>query len=290
MEIRKILNSHFYCKTQYKTHNTSDWLGEYSEDSKINGFKWRGGRLPETIGIWMWSEVFTHDFENGEQVAIILLDTQGTFDSRSSITEYTTIFALSTMLSSIQCYNLMHNIQEDDLQNLQFFTEYGQLALEQTQVKPFQYLLFLIRDWQYASEISYGWSGKQFLSETFADNEDLTPEMQQIRKQIQSSFEKIEAFLMPHPGFIVAKGKNFNGNLKLVDSEFLHYVKELVPKLFAPQNLIVKTINGQKIKSRDFVQYLQAYLNVFNDNTLPQPKTIHMVKCSIHRFSLEIIR
>lgn len=53
------------------------------------------------------------------QIAVLLLDTQGAFDSQSTVRDCATIFALSTMTSSVQVYNLSQNIQEDDLQHLQ---------------------------------------------------------------------------------------------------------------------------------------------------------------------------
>lgn len=77
------------------------------------------------------------------QVAVLLVDTQGAFDSQSTIKDCATVFALSTMTSSVQVtlqqlfclsssffqmltflfvfqvYNLSQNIQEDDLQHLQ---------------------------------------------------------------------------------------------------------------------------------------------------------------------------
>jgi len=55
------------------------------------------------------------------QASILLMDTQGAFDSMSTVKDCATVFALSTLLSSVQVYNLMSNVQEDDLQHLQVF-------------------------------------------------------------------------------------------------------------------------------------------------------------------------
>ena len=49
------------------------------------------------------------------------MDTQGAFDSQSTVKDCATVFALSTMLSSVQVYNITSNVQEDDLQHLQVY-------------------------------------------------------------------------------------------------------------------------------------------------------------------------
>lgn len=103
---------------QYVHHQTSnEWLG--ADDSPLDGFSWRGGCERDTTGILFWSEVFLATLPDGEKVGVILMDTQGAFDSESTVRDCATVFALSTMISSVQIYNLSHNIQEDDLQHLQ---------------------------------------------------------------------------------------------------------------------------------------------------------------------------
>lgn len=66
------------------------------------------------------------------------MDTQGTFDSNSTVFENAFIFALTLLVSSVTVYNIMHNLQEDNLQHLSFFAEYGVLALNTYQTSPFQ--------------------------------------------------------------------------------------------------------------------------------------------------------
>ena len=49
--------------------------------------------------------------------------------------------------------------------NVQLFTEYGRLAMEDTHRKPFQHLHFLIRDWSYPYDHAYGNGGGNDLME-----------------------------------------------------------------------------------------------------------------------------
>lgn len=161
----------------------------------------------------------------------------------------------------------MQNIQEDDLQHLQLFVEYARLALEQ---------------------LDYGWDGQQVLDEVLAEHPTYqTVDMRHLRKQIRSSFANISAFLMPYPGRIVANGQ-FTGDMEEIDSDFKKYLQELVPSIFAPENLVnlVKEVNGQKVRAHELVQYIEQYTKVFNGETLPEPKTVLQATAEVNNMIL----
>lgn len=60
---------------------------------------------------------------------------------------------------------------------------------------------------------------------------------------------------------VVAQGNDFAGDVQEIDPKFLEYVEKLVAVLFAPENLTVKQINGQRVRARDFVEYLRIRTN-----------------------------
>jgi len=265
-----------YLKSKYGNplqHDDESWMGP--QDVPLQGFPWRGGSERDTTGILMWSEIFLTDLPNGDKTAIILLDTQGTFDSESTVRDCATVFALSTMISSIQVYNMSQNIQEDDLQHLQLFTEYGRLALEDTGQKPFQKLQFLVRDWSYPYEAEYGdEGGRKMLDRRLQISNKQHPELQSIRKHIRSCFSDISCFLMPHPGLRVATKPNFDGRLSEIELDFKTSLQKLVPMLLAPENLIIKEIGGHKVKAKELVQYFKSYINIYSGDELPEPKSM----------------
>ncbi|CAH2094903.1 unnamed protein product [Euphydryas editha] len=267
----------FFLRYLYQTYNLKvaggEWMG--SPDEPLQGFSWRGGSERHTTGLLLWSHPFIATLENGDKVVIYLMDTQGTFDSESTVKDNATVFALSTMLSSVQIYNVSQQIEEDDLQHLQLFTDYGRLALESNTGKPFQRLQFLVRDWSYPYDHPYGAEGGQrLLEKQLSIRENQHPELQSLRRHIISCFEELRCFLMPHPGIKVATDPSFKGKLSDISDEFKQCLKEFVPMLTAPENLIVKKIAGHSVKARDLLIYMKSYMNVFSGSTLPEPKTI----------------
>uniref|UniRef100_A0AAQ5YTH7 GB1/RHD3-type G domain-containing protein n=1 Tax=Amphiprion ocellaris TaxID=80972 RepID=A0AAQ5YTH7_AMPOC len=265
----------FMLRYMYK-QSSGSWIG--GEEEPLTGFTWRGGCERETTGILAWSEVFVVNKPDGSKVAVLLIDTQGAFDSQSTIKDCATLFALSTMTSSVQVYNLSQNVQEDDLQHLQLFTEYGRLAMEEVYEKPFQTLMFLIRDWSYPYEHSYGLEGGQsFLEKRLQVKQNQHEELQNVRKHIHSCFSNISCFLLPHPGLKVATNPHFDGRLRDIDEEFKKELVNLVPTLLSPENLVEKEIGGVKITCRDLLHYFKAYMKIYQGEELPHPKSMLQV-------------
>uniref|UniRef100_A0A3Q2ZND1 Atlastin 3 n=1 Tax=Kryptolebias marmoratus TaxID=37003 RepID=A0A3Q2ZND1_KRYMA len=235
-----------------------NWLGQ--DDEELTGFSWRGGSEPETTGIQLWSEVFTVQKSDGTEVAVVLMDTQGAFDDQSTVKDCATIFALSTMTSSVQIYNISQNIQEDDLQQLQLFTEYGRLAMDEIFQKPF------------LSPYTFRMNTPTGLKVKDAQHEEL----QTVREHIRSCFTKISCFLLPHPGLKVATHPAFKGQLHDVAPDFKEQLQKLIPKLLHPNHLAEKEINGNKVTCRGLLEFFKAYIKIYQGEDLPQPKTMLM--------------
>ena len=258
-----------YLNAQYVQKDVSNWLGD--KNASLEGFSWKGGLNRTTSGIFIWSEIFFHTTNLGEKLAIILMDTQGVFDNESTTRNNTFIFALSTMLSSVQIYNLQGNIQEDDLQHLQLFTEYGKAALDETGKAVFQNLMFLVRDWQSPDDAPFGAEGGQILlDKKLKISDDMPEELKSLRDHIKSCFEKTSGFLMPYPGYGLEE-KEFSGKLTELRPTFIEQLKVLVPHILAPENLVQKTRIGRKIQVKELLNAFVSYIMIFNSDSLPTP-------------------
>ncbi|KAG8468324.1 hypothetical protein KFE25_013407 [Diacronema lutheri] len=264
-------------------HKTADggagadkWLGPGEE--ALTGFSWRGGKERETTGIWMWSRPFIRALPSGEEVAVLLMDTQGTFDNETSMKGNCTVFALSTLLSSVQVYNVMTAVQEDDLQHLHLFTEYSLQVYEgghQKGVPPFQNLTFLVRDWSHVDSHPWGnEGGAAYLNGVLAQKPDQHPELKQVREHVHSCFEKLDCHLMPHPGFEATEDPAFDGRTSMLRPAFLPVLKAAVESILSPDKLVVKKVNEEELTATALLCYFKAYTALYAAGDLPQPKTV----------------
>ena len=75
---------------------------------------------PETMGIWMWDTPIQFRLKNGEEVTIILLDTEGIDAYNADKRGDTQIFTLSVLLSSLLIYNSTQVPRREDLNQMTY--------------------------------------------------------------------------------------------------------------------------------------------------------------------------
>ena len=75
---------------------------------------------PETMGIWMWDRPFKLRLKNGEEVTMVLIDTEGIDAASASDQSDSQIFTLSVLISSLLIYNSMTVPRREDLQQMKY--------------------------------------------------------------------------------------------------------------------------------------------------------------------------
>lgn len=247
----------------------------------FTGFHWKRGTERQTSGILIWSEIFYYTMRSGKKIGILLMDTQGIFDNNTSSKDNVTVFALSNLLASVQIFNLSERIQENNLQHLELFMKYGMLALSNNRnscEKPFQQIMFLIRDWSNSDEYQYGEiGGTRYVNEILNIKENQKEELKTLRNQLRPCFEKINGFLLPHPGKKATTDSNFDGQLKDLKPKFIQGVKELLHSLVSKENITVKKINGKNITIKEFKHLFYSYCSIFEGENMPPITTIFNV-------------
>lgn len=260
-----------------------------------SGFSWRSGSARTTTGIWMWSQPFIVPSPDNpdENIAVIIMDTQGMFDNETGQMLTASIFGLSTLISSFQIYNVDKRIQEDNLQHLSLFAEYGRIALggsEETErvekedtskivsderTYPFQRLDFLVRDWQ-NFEDEDDVTGCVNEMKTYLDHvlkERAVKDLADTREHINSCFENIGCFILPHPGFKVTK-KTYDGSIGDIRPEFRSLLNVYMHKIFE-EEVKCKQINGRSVTASELFTFIKAFVKIFREATMfPEAKTL----------------
>ncbi|XP_052715327.1 atlastin-1-like isoform X2 [Crassostrea angulata] len=268
---------------KYLEAQESVWL---KENDKIKGFEWRGGTERVTSGILIWSKPFLCQDKFGKRFAVLLMDTQGIFDRESTMNDSARIFALSSLISTVQIYNIMQQLQEDDLKNLKFFTEFGKLVTETYSEGDVNTpkLVFLIRDWGFPYEYPYGEDGgKNYVTKVLKETTEQPKELKDIRRAIKKCFPDVCGFLLPHPGKAVVTKKMFDGQVKEMDDDFVEYVELLVQYIFSRNMLVTKKMNGRELKGEDLMMYMKAFVSYFNEEKCPSPETALEAMAAVHR-------
>jgi atlastin len=251
-------------------------LEGHDSDKGTQGFHWRGGMEKCTSGCWIWSEPFlqehqTHNefgVQSREKVAVLLLDSQGAFDSRMTKEQSATIFGLTAVLSSHQIYNVSKQLQEDSIENLHFFMECASSCVrllskaKEGDTKLFQHLEFLVRDWP---NYETGWNIESCEKQM---NEHLAQHFDHARDRttpdsIQTMFERISCFGIPHPGLKINK-VGWSGRIEDLDPEFIRFVDFYAKRTFS-ESLQERNILGKPLSANTLVEVVGSFVEAFRD-------------------------
>ncbi|XP_014222403.1 atlastin-like isoform X2 [Trichogramma pretiosum] len=269
-----------YVNCQYKLKNGSEeWMGD--EMQPLEGVSWQNN--DKKIGIQIWSEVFKTELPNGEKIAIVLMNSQGFFGCHS-ITDHqsASVFALTTKLSSMQLFFLPECIRKKNLQQLHFIMEYVELAENQFRDTFGQRLKFLVRDWPYPHEYKYGAEGgRDYLLHTFGYSNIQDQELICLKEKLDSYFSEYSCFLMPHSGYQIAQNIKLNGLLSEIRNDCKQVIKNLVPKLLAPENLDINKIGPSIVTASSLLEHFKNGIHFYRNLDLLKIRNILAIKYNL---------
>lgn len=243
-----------------------------TEKDPLQGFSWKSGDDRDTTGIIMWSDVFFHENSSGEKIAIVLIDTQGLFDSETDPKHNSAIFGLGTLISSIQLFNVTYPVDEKHFEYLHFATTVAKLAYDESQDesgKPFQTLLFLIRDYPNHGLVG----GLNYLDKLLQVKPSQPEKLRTVREYIRSSFDELKCGLLPNPGKKVTAGGH-DGHWGLMDEDFKVALVEVIEDLLKGENLSLKNINGKQLTGLQFEDAAKTFFEVYQSGDLPEPSHV----------------
>ena len=88
-------------------------------------------------------------------------------------------------------------------------------------------------------------------------------ELKDLKTGLGSNFEKMECYLLPHPGLYVATNPDFNGDLNKVETPFLEQIQKFCCSVLSPKNIYLNKIGGCEMQAKEMVKYFQSYLEIF---------------------------
>lgn len=156
--------------------------------------------------------------------------------------------------------------------------------IEEKDLKPFQRLQFLVRDWQnFDHDFEEGDNLEQYESlhqemQTYLTEVLRTrklDDLQSTRDQIVRCFDKLDCFQLPHPGFAVTK-KNYNGSIKSIEPFFLSLINQYVRFVF-DQELEAKRFSQHRINAYELKTFFEVYVKMFQAGEKNFPKAMTML-------------
>ncbi|CAM4678707.1 unnamed protein product [Lepidochelys kempii] len=202
------------------------WMGR--EEEPLEGFEWRVGARSVTKGVWAWSQPFWVPSEEG-QVAVLLVDTEGSMDIARDTETSVKLSALSMLLGSYQILNVSSQLKDPDLEYLEMFLHVAEEVGKEYGLESIQQLDLLVRDWSNSPVFGMD-GGKEHLRDVRQMLAARSP-CKHPKALEALSRSKTHCYVMPFPGKRIMTGSE--GCVRDMDEDFRDSLRDYVTGLVA---------------------------------------------------------
>lgn len=243
----------------------SDAVEQWSiEDTQslVSKFPFKNGTTRFTRGISIWHTPIPIN----DELAVVLMDTQG-IDGEDTKNDLI-ILGFTALISSVQIYNTMHNLNTSTLEQLELFLQHSKDSIikeDSVEEQQYQRLIIVVRDFSLDKK-SWGLEKGQELLLKYRNRN------KPFGVNLTSLFEKFSCLLMPNPGEEVSND-DFDGSLNKLSPNFVTYLKIFIEHLkdgVQPKHVL----RCEPITSETFCWFIQSYFKAMTTEGLRNlPKT-----------------
>ena len=244
-----------------------------------------------TKGIWMWGEPFLAETADGEECAVILLDTEGLGALDENANHDTRIFLLALLLASTFIYNSVGSLDEAALSNLSLIVN----LTKQLQVRTagaqdvdeisayFPSLLWVLRDFalQLVDRSGNEISPKDYLESALTPQKGVSDNVEQknrIRRYIKHFFQERDCFPLVRPSESEDVLQSLDSASEdVLRPEFVTQMGQL--RKYVLRRVKIKMLNGKKMTGSMLASLASAYVNAINTGSVPNIDTAWNYMC-----------
>ncbi|XP_043405606.1 RING finger protein 112 isoform X1 [Chelonia mydas] len=247
------------------------WMGR--EEEPLEGFEWRVGARSITKGVWAWSQPFWVPSEGG-QVAVLLVDTEGSMDIARDTETSVKLSALSMLLGSYQILNVSSQLKDPDLEYLEMFLHVAEEVGKEYGLESIQHLDLLVRDWSNSPVLGTD-GGKEHLRDVRQMLAARSP--WKHPKALEAlSRSKTRCYLMPFPGKRIMTGSQ--GCLRDMDEDFRDSLRDYVTGLVASAGQHVwRDRHGALVTGSQLAAKIKMAITFHNQRVLDRASADHTV-------------
>ncbi|KAI1286286.1 Atlastin [Halotydeus destructor] len=184
------------------------------------------------------------------------MDTQGLFDGQLSNDMRARLFVISTLMSSVQIFNAKSDIQDDTLQYLKTFTDYGAVRGSEAGHQ-FQKLVFLIRDTEFGDYDLGQEGGLEFLKWKLGQDGG-GDDVVHVRRNLIKTFKDVDCVHY----------------IRLI-RPFKQHMKAFVEQTLATDNLAIKRVEGHNMTAVELSDYVRKYVDKITANISFSESILH---------------